>query len=84
MQGLDTMAKKKDTIDFEKSLKTLEKIVDDMEAGELSLEQSLTAFEKGIKLTKDCQTALSQAEQRVQILIEQHGEENLEPFEADE
>ena len=78
------MAKKKDSIDFEKSLKTLENIVDEMETGELSLEQSLTAFEKGIKLTKDCQTALNHAEQRVQILIEQHGEESLEPFEADE
>ncbi|PCJ46641.1 MAG: exodeoxyribonuclease VII small subunit [Moraxellaceae bacterium] len=78
------MTKKKDTIDLEKSLKTLEKIVDDMETGELSLEKSLAAFEKGIKLTKDCQIALSQAEQRVNILIEQHGEESLEPFESDE
>lgn len=78
------MAKKKDTIDFEKSLKTLEKIVDDMETGDLSLEQSLAAFEKGIKLTKDCQTALTQAEQRVQILVEQHGEESLEPFDPEE
>ncbi|OUS26706.1 exodeoxyribonuclease VII small subunit [Gammaproteobacteria bacterium 45_16_T64] len=78
------MAKKKDTIDFEKSLKTLEKLVDSMETGDLSLEQSLTAFEKGIKLTKDCQVALSQAEQRVQILIEEHGEESLEPFEPEE
>lgn len=78
------MAKKKDTIDFEKSLKTLEKLVDSMETGELSLEQSLTAFEKGIKLTKDCQVALAQAEQRVEILIEEHGEESLEPFEPEE
>ncbi len=78
------MAKKKDTIDFEKSLKTLEKIVDDMETGELSLEQSLSAFEKGIKLTKECQTALTQAEQRVEVLIEEHGEESLEPFDPSE
>ena len=78
------MTKKKDTIDLEKSLKTLEKIVDDMETGELSLEKSLAAFEKGIKLTKDCQIALSQAEQRVNILIEQHEGESLEPFESDE
>ena len=74
------MTVKKSTINFEKSLKTLEKIVEDMETGELSLEQSLTAFEKGVKLTKDCQTALSQAEQRVQILMEQQGEETLQPF----
>ena len=78
------MANKKGTIDFEKSLKTLEKIVDDMETGELSLEQSLTAFEKGIKLTKECQTALTEAEQRVEILVEEHGEEGLEPFDPSE
>ena len=49
------MAEKKTAIDFEKSLQTLEKLVESMESGEMTLEKSLEAFEKGIKLTKECQ-----------------------------
>lgn len=64
-----TMAKKK-TLNFESSLEELEGIVEDMEGGELSLEASLKAFEKGIKLTRECQEALNQAEQKVLILME--------------
>ena len=45
-----------------------------MEEGELSLEDSMTAFEKGIKLTRECQTALQKAEQKVQILLNESGE----------
>ena len=63
------MASTKKTINFEKSLDQLEKLVEEMESGDLSLEASLKAFEKGIKLTRECQTALSQAEQKVQMLI---------------
>jgi exodeoxyribonuclease VII small subunit len=47
--------------DFEKSLDELEKLVHDLEQGELSLEQSLTAFERGVKLTRECQQALKTA-----------------------
>lgn len=57
--------------DFEKSLAELEGLVRDLEQGELSLEQSLGAFERGVKLTRECQHALRQAEQRVQQLVEQ-------------
>ena len=45
-----------------------------MEEGELSLEESLQAFEKGIKLTRECQTALKKAEQKVKVLINENGD----------
>ena len=54
------MAKKK--IDFESSLAELEELVEVMEAGDLSLEASLEAFERGVKLTRACQSALKDAE----------------------
>jgi len=63
------MAKKQTSFDFEQALQDLEGLVGAMEEGELSLEDSLQAFEKGIKLTRECQSALKQAEQKVQVLI---------------
>ncbi|WP_150302291.1 exodeoxyribonuclease VII small subunit [Pseudomonas profundi] len=66
------MARKK-PIDFEQSLDALQQLVERLESGELSLEDSLTAFEQGVALTRDCQLALTQAEQKVQQLIEQNG-----------
>jgi len=68
------VAKAKKSIDFEQALDQLEEIVEDMENGDLTLEESLKAFEQGIKLTRECQTALSEAEQKVQMLIEENGE----------
>ena len=56
------------TIDFEKKLNALEKIVNDMEKGSLSLEDSLKFFEDGIKITRECQQALKDAELKVEIL----------------
>lgn len=50
----------------------------------MSLEDSLTAFEQGIGLTRDCQAALAQAEQKVQLLLERDGELTEEPFDADQ
>ena len=61
-------------IDFEASLGQLEQLVDQMEEGDLSLEDSLKAFERGVKLTRECQQALQDAEQKVQLLIEQNGQ----------
>ena len=58
---------------FEKALENLEELVSSMENGELSLEDSLKAFERGIKLTRECQTALKDAEQKVQVLINEEG-----------
>jgi exodeoxyribonuclease VII small subunit len=59
--------------DFEKSLTQLEKIVNQMEGGELGLEESLDQFEKGIELAKNCQDTLSSAKIRVEKLIEKNG-----------
>lgn len=68
---------------FEKSLKQLEELVDKLENSEYSLEESLKAFETGVKLTRECQKALSDAEQKVQILMEQNGESIAQDFEGD-
>jgi len=79
------LPRKKTTLpDFEKSLKELESIVDRMEQGEITLEESLKLFERGITLTRNCQDALQQAEQKVQQLIEKNGEEELAPFSEDD
>lgn len=69
------MARKKN-LNFENALEELESLVEDMESGELSLEASLTAFEKGIKLTRECQEALNQAEQKIQILMKKNDQAN--------
>lgn len=78
------MARKKATLDFEQSLTDLQSLVERLETGELSLEDSLNAFEQGVRLTRDCQAALAQAEQKVQILMERDGEVQAEPFDGDE
>jgi len=78
------MARKKTSPDFEQSLAELQTLVERLENGELSLEDSLTAFEQGIRLTRDCQGALAQAEQKVQILLERDGELAQEPFDAEQ
>jgi len=75
------MPAKKKTPDFETSLAQLETMVEQLEQGELSLEQSLQTFEQGVKLTRDCQSILAQAEQKVQMLIQQNGELQQVPFE---
>ncbi len=62
---------------FEKSLKNLEKIVAELEGGQLPLDKSLAQFESGIKLIRDCQKALQTAEQKVQILTK---DKSLEDF----
>ena len=77
------MAKAKKNINFEKTLDQLEELVEDMEHGDLSLEESLKAFEKGIKLTRDCQEALNQAEQKVQMLVEENNQLSTVDFDED-
>jgi exodeoxyribonuclease VII small subunit len=69
------------TFDFENALENLEQLVTAMEDGELSLEESLKTFEKGIKLTRECQSALQKAEQKVQMLISENGETKVVDFE---
>ena len=79
------MTESKDKLkDFEKSLQHLEKIVSQMESGELGLEESLEQFEKGIRLAKNCQDTLAHAELRVEQLIEKNGLQQTIPFENSE
>lgn len=66
-------AKAASAFNFEQSLGQLEELVSSMEEGELSLEDSLAAFERGIKLTRECQAALKEAEQKVQVLLDESG-----------
>ena len=72
------------TPDFEKALAELETIVDKLEQGDLALEESLKQFERGVQLTRVCQTALQQAEQKVEILLRNSGGAELDtaPFAA--
>lgn len=63
------MAAKKKALDFEQALVELERVVSAMEAGSMSLEESLKAFEQGVKLTRECQQALQEAEQKVDLLL---------------
>ena len=69
---------------FEQSLKELEGLVERMEEGELSLEESLKTYERGIVLSRACQKALDDAEQRIQILTERDGRSELESLESDD
>jgi exodeoxyribonuclease VII small subunit len=64
------MAEQRARIDLEKSLAELEEIVEQLESGELTLEKSLKAFERGVRLSRECQAALKEAEQRVQVLMD--------------
>ena len=69
------MAKKNQSdFNFERALENLEEIVSSMEKGDLTLEDSLKAFETGIKLTRECQAALKDAEQKVRVLSKENGE----------
>ena len=62
------MAKKDKQIQFEEAFKRLDDIVTKMESGDLSLEESMTLFEEGIKLTETCKSILEGAEQKIQLL----------------
>jgi exodeoxyribonuclease VII small subunit len=66
---------------FEQALAELESLVETMEQGELSLEESLKSFERGVLLTRTCQQALKEAEQKIQILTENSPDAEPEPFE---
>lgn len=76
--------KKKDATDeladvaFETALEELESLVEKMETGELSLEDSLAAFERGVKLTRHCQSSLKAAELKVKVLTESGDLEELD------
>ena len=67
---------------FEQSLEELEQLVEKMEAGDQSLDQSLTAYERGVGLYRQCQQALEQAELRVRLVTDPAQPEKSEPFES--
>ncbi|MGW8247247.1 MAG: exodeoxyribonuclease VII small subunit [Acidiferrobacterales bacterium] len=70
--------------DFEAALAELEKLVETMESGEQSLEETLAAFQKGIELTRSCQEGLKAAEQKVEQLVQKNGKYLTEPVEPED
>ena len=82
----ERMAAKKqaEVIELEKSLEELEALVERLENDELPLAEALKEFERGVKLTRQCQTTLKQAEQTVEILLKKTADADAEPFEPDE
>lgn len=71
-------------VSFEAAMQELEALVARMEKGDRSLEDSLQDFERGVELTRLCQTALREAEQKVQKLATNNGQSTLAPFDEDE
>ena len=71
-------------VDFEAAMAELETLVERLEQGDLPLEESLKAFERGVQLTRSCQTALKDAEQKVEILLKKAGQPVVDEFTAPE
>jgi len=76
--------KKPENMSFEATLEELDSIVEQMENGDLALEDALKNFERGIALAREGQAKLSQAEQRVSILLEKDDEAELTPFQSEQ
>ncbi len=74
------MVAKKKKLDYEAAVAELESLVERLEQGDISLEESLKLYESGVLLTRDCQEALQSAEQKVQMLIQQSGQSSLVDF----
>lgn len=72
------------TPSFEQALSELESLVETLEQGDLSLEESLKSFERGVVLTRTCQQALKEAEQKIQILTDQRIDAEPESFDRDD
>jgi exodeoxyribonuclease VII small subunit len=74
------------TPEFEQALAELEGLVERLERGDLPLDEALKAFERGVALTRHCQTSLQAAQQKVEILLKRNGQAQVAPFEdsADE
>lgn len=72
------------TPDFEAAMDELEKLVARMEEGDLPLEETLRQFQRGIELTRHCQKSLTDAEQKVEILVEKAGQTDVEAFDEDQ
>jgi len=76
------MAARKKKLDYETAVAELETLVDRLEQGDVSLEESLKLYEKGVLLSRDCQLQLTEAEQKVQMLLEQSDQSTLVDFET--
>ena len=76
------MAVRRKKLNYEASVTELESLVNRLEQGDISLEESLKLYESGVLLTRDCQDALQAAEQKVQMLIQQSGQSNLVDFDS--
>lgn len=76
------MAIRRKKLDYEASITELESLVNRLEQGDISLEESLKLYESGVLLTRDCQDALQAAEQKVQMLMQQSGQSSLVDFDS--
>lgn len=84
MCGKDNMAKKKvENLSFEEALSELDVIVQQLEQGELSLEDAMSVFERGLGLSQVSQKKLQEAEQKIQMLMTKNGQQTLTPFSAE-
>jgi len=79
-----TPAQASDTPDFERALSELESLVERLERGDLPLEVALKTFERGVELTRHCQTSLKAAQQKVEILLKRNGQSGVESFSVPE
>ncbi len=75
------MARDSKPLDFEQALAELEGLVARLERGDLPLDEALKVFERGVALTRHCQTSLQAAQQKVEILLKRNGQPQIEPFE---
>lgn len=77
------MVAKRKKLDYEAAVAELETLVERLEQGDISLEESLKLYERGVLLSRDCQEALQAAEQKVQLLMQQAGQANLVDFDTE-
>lgn len=83
-EGAQETGAQEESLPFEAALERLEAVVDRLEQGDLELEQSLAAFEEGVRLSRRCGVQLDAAEQRIQVLIKEGGQWLARPFAASE
>nr|WP_283107237.1 exodeoxyribonuclease VII small subunit [Shewanella marinintestina] len=80
---MNIVAKKPENLSFEDSLSELEKIVTDLEHGDVSLDDALKQFERGIKLVRNSQNKLENAQQKVAVLMQEEGVDTLKPYDTE-
>ena len=76
------MTETPDAVNFEQTLAELEGLIERLESGSLPLDEALKTFERGVELTRGCQAALKNAQQKVEILLQRDGAVSVEPFTA--